>query len=346
MNKKKILVTGGLGFIGSHTCIELSNDYDLIIIDNLYNSKKNVLDKIIEITKKKSILFYNYDLLDKIKLDEIFEKDKPYGVIHFAGLKSVGESIKKPCFYYQNNLISTLNLIEVMEKHCCYNLIFSSSATVYGFQKSPLKENYEIGRDITNPYGQTKFMIEQILKDICFSNSKFNIISLRYFNPIGAHKSGLIGESPNDIPNNLMPYVLKVAANNNTKFNFGNKFDLLNVFGDNYDTEDGTCRRDFIHVVDLAKGHYSALKKINKLNGYNIFNMGTGHSTSVLELINIFKKVNNVEIPYQIADRREGDLDICFCDPNFTNEILKWKTELNIEDMCKDSWNFQLLNLE
>ena len=345
MEKPTIIITGGTGFIGSHTCVELMDSYNLVVIDNLFNSKKEVINKIKQITKKDNIQFYNFDLLDERLLDAVFQKHKPYGVIHFAGLKAVGESLKKPCYYYQNNLISTLNLLEVMEKNNCFKLIFSSSATVYGTQKSPLKEDLPIGQNITNPYGQTKAMIEQILKDMCISNNKWNIISLRYFNPVGAHSSGLIGENPNDIPNNLMPYVLKVAVNNNTKSNLGSQFDMLNIFGDDYNTSDGTCERDFIHVVDLAKGHVSALNKMVDFNGYNVFNLGTGNPTSVLKLVNTFKKVNNVEIPFTFAARREGDLDVTFCDPNYTFNILNWKTEKTIEDMCRDAWNFQKLNV-
>ena len=345
MEKPTIIITGGTGFIGSHTCVELMDSYNLVVIDNLFNSKKEVINKIKQITKKDNIQFYNFDLLDERLLDAVFQKHNPYGVIHFAGLKAVGESLKKPCYYYQNNLISTLNLLEVMEKNNCFKLIFSSSATVYGTQKSPLKEDLPIGQNITNPYGQTKAMIEQILKDMCISNNKWNIISLRYFNPVGAHSSGLIGENPNDIPNNLMPYVLKVAVNNNTKSNLGSQFDMLNIFGDDYNTSDGTCERDFIHVVDLAKGHVSALNKMVDLDGYNVFNLGTGNPTSVLELVTTFKKVNNINIPYKFANRREGDLDVTFCDPDYTYGILNWKTEKTISDMCRDAWNFQKLNL-
>lgn len=345
MEKPTIIITGGTGFIGSHTCVELINSYNLVVIDNLLNSKKEVIDKVKQITKKDNIQFYHFNLLDDKLLDAVFRKHKPFGVIHFAGLKAVGESVKNPCYYYQNNLITTLNLLEVMERHCCFKLIFSSSATVYGAQKSPLKEDFTIGQNVTNPYGQTKAMIEQILKDMCISNNKWNIISLRYFNPVGAHSSGLIGENPNDIPNNLMPYVLKVAVNNNTKNNLGSQFDMLNIFGDDYNTSDGTCERDFIHVVDLAKGHVSALNKMVDLNGYNVFNLGTGNPTSVLKLVNIFKKVNNVKIPFTFAARRAGDLDVTFCDPNYTYNILNWKTEKTIEDMCHDAWNFQKLNI-
>jgi UDP-glucose 4-epimerase len=344
MEKPTIIITGGTGFIGSHTCVELMNSYNLIVIDNLLNSKKEVIDKIKQITQKDNIQFYNFDLLDKKQLDIIFQKYNPYGVIHFAGLKAVGESVKKPCYYYQNNLITTLNLLEVMEKNNCFKLIFSSSATVYGSQKSPLKEDFTIGQNVTNPYGQTKAMIEQILKDMCVSNNKWNIVSLRYFNPVGAHRSGLIGENPNDIPNNLMPYVLKVAINNNTTFNLGEQFNHLKIFGNDYKTYDGTGERDFIHVVDLAKGHVSALNKMVDFNGYNVFNLGTGNPTSVLELVKTFENSNNVKIPFVYTERRQGDLDICFCDPEYTYRILNWKTEKTIEDMCRDAWYFQKLN--
>lgn len=342
--KPTIIVTGGTGFIGSHTCVELSELYNIIIIDNLCNSNKNVLDKIKQITNQ-DITFYEEDLLNKDRLNDIFDKHKPHTVIHFAGLKAVGESVQKPIYYYQNNIISTLNLLEVMNSHKCYNLIFSSSATVYGSQISPLKESMIIGNGITNPYGQTKFMIEVMLKDICKSNSKWNIVSLRYFNPVGAHESGLIGENPNDIPNNLMPFLLKVGINNNTDYNLGSRFNKLNVFGNDYSTNDGTCQRDFIHVVDLAKGHLVALKKINELKGYNIFNLGTGNPTSVLEMIETFKRVNKVDLPYECVARREGDLEVCFCDPTYTESILEWKTKKTLEDMCKDAWKFQLLNI-
>ena len=231
-----------------------------------------------------------------------------------------------------------------MKKYECYNLIFSSSATVYGSQKSPLKEDMVIGSGITNPYGQTKFIIEVILKDVCKSNSNWKVISLRYFNPVGAHESGLIGENPNDIPNNLMPFVLKVGINNNTEHNLGDQFDKLNIFGNDYSTIDGTCQRDFIHVVDIAKGHLAAMNKINNLNGYNIFNLGTGNPISVLEMVETFKRVNKVDIPYEFVNRRQGDLEVCYCDPNHTENILNWKTEYSLDDMCKDAWKFQLLN--
>lgn len=343
MDKQNIILTGGAGFIGSHTYLELINNYNVIIIDNLFNSNIKVIDKLTAILNKtlSDVIFYQEDLLNKQKIDQIFNIHKPYAVMHFAGFKAVSESVQKPLCYYQNNLISTLNLLEVMEKYNCFNLIFSSSCTVYGDQKSPLLEYYEIGKDITNPYGQTKFMIERILQDMCVSNNKWNIISLRYFNPVGAHPSGLIGEDPKDTPNNLMPLILKVAINNNTKYNLGSKYEILNIFGNDYNTRDGTCIRDYIHVVDLAKGHVKALIKLSKLQGYNVYNLGTGNGVSVLEMVNIFMKVNNVNIPYKITNRRSGDLPITYCNTNKSEKELEWKAELTLEDICKNSWKFQ-----
>ena len=342
-NKKTILITGGTGFIGSHTCVELMNNYNIVIIDNLINSNIKVVYRLKQITSS-DVKFYLYDLLDKNSLDNVFSEHRPYAVIHFAGLKSVNESVQKPLYYYQNNLISTLNLLEIMDKYNCHNLIFSSSCTVYGLQESPLDENLEIGRGITNPYGQTKFMIERILQDMCIANKKWNIIALRYFNPVGAHKSGLIGEDPNAIPNNLMPFILKVAINSNTEHYLGHNYDKLNVFGNDYNTRDGSCIRDYIHVVDLAKGHVKALQKMDELTGYNIYNLGTGNGVTVLEIVNTFMQVNNVQVPYKIADRRPGDLPITYCHPNKAEQELGWETELTLKDMCKDSWNFQLNN--
>ena len=332
MDKQNIILTGGLGFIGSHTYLELINDYNIIIIDNLCNSNIKVLDKLQQISNSKlsDIIFYQVNLLDKQKIDHIFNIHKPYAVIHFAGFKAVGESVQKPLYYYQNNLISTLNLLEVMEKYNCFNLIFSSSCTVYGNQKSPLLEDYEIGKNITNPYGQTKFMIETILQDMCIANNKWNIISLRYFNPVGAHHSGLIGEDPKNIPNNLMPFILKVAINNNTEYNLGSNYDKLNIFGNDYNTRDGSCIRDYIHVVDLAKGHVKALHKLSKLNGYNVYNLGTGNGISVLEMVNTFMKVNNVNIPYKITCRRLGDLPITYCNPIKSEKELGVESRINI----------------
>lgn len=342
-HKPTIIVTGGAGFIGTHTCIELAKSFKLVVIDNLHNSNKNAILKTEEIANTR-ITFYEEDLLNKTSLDTIFETHRPYAVIHFAGLKAVGESVQKPLFYYENNIVSTLNLLDVMRKYDCYKLIFSSSATVYGSQIAPLTETMTIGNGVTNPYGQTKFMIEVMLKDLCKSDTRWNIIALRYFNPVGAHESGLIGENPNDIPNNLMPFVLKVGINNNTDIDLGSQYNELKIFGSDYNTKDGTCERDFIHVVDLAKGHYAALKKIDDLNGYHVFNLGTGKPTSVLEIVNSFQEVNDVIIPHTFTPRRDGDLETCYCDPSHTYNILEWKTEKTIEDMCKDAWKFQRLN--
>ena len=342
-NKPNVIVTGGTGFIGSHICIELSEYFELVIIDNLYNSCLNTVEKIEKLISKK-VDFYKEDLLNKDKIESIFAKYEPYAVIHLAGLKSVNESIQKPLCYYMNNLYSTINLLEVMKKYQCFNLIFSSSATVYGRQSSPLRENTNIGDGITNPYGQTKYMIEKILGDICVSDTRWNVISLRYFNPVGAHPSGLIGENPNDIPNNLLPYILKVSVNNNTDTNLGTNYDRLKIFGNNYLTEDGTCERDFIHIVDLAKGHLAAILQLKSFSGYNVFNLGTGKPVSVLKFVNTFTKVNKLKLPYQISERRPGDLPVCFCDTSYSEKMLNWKAEKTLSDICIDSWKFQNLN--
>lgn len=327
----KILVTGGLGYIGSHTVVELcENNYEVVIIDNLSNSKIEVLDKLKMITGKE-IKFYLGDVCDKEILEEIFASENIDGVIHFAGFKSVGESVFKPLKYYRNNLDSTLTLLEVMEKYHVYNLVFSSSATVYGNPKSlPIKEDFPL--KTTNPYGTTKLFIEQILTDLYLANEKWNITILRYFNPIGAHKSGLIGEDPNDIPNNLMPYIVKVATG---------KFEVLNIFGDDYQTIDGTGVRDYIHVCDLANGHVLALKKIN---GLNFYNLGTGHGTSVLELVNMFEKVNHVKVNTKVIERRPGDIDACFADTKKAHDELGFEAKYNLEDMCRDAYNFVVKN--
>ena len=323
-----ILVTGGLGYIGSHTVVELiKNDYEVVIVDNLSNSKIETLDKLKKITGK-DIKFYKKDICDKESLREIFKENKIDSVIHFAGFKAVGESVSLPLKYYRNNIDSTLTLLEVMEENDCLNIIFSSSATVYGKPASlPIYEDFPLST--TNPYGTTKLFIEQILNDLYVSNNKWNITILRYFNPIGAHESGLIGEDPRDIPNNLMPYIVKVATK---------ELPVLSVFGDDYNTSDGTGVRDYIHVVDLAKGHVLALK--NKMLGIKIYNLGTGHGTSVLELINAFEKVNNIKVNKKIAPRRPGDIDACYasCDKAFKE--LGFKAELNIDDMCKSAYNF------
>ena len=336
-----ILVTGGLGFIGSHTCVQLlNNNYDVIVIDNLINSNITIKEKIIEITQK-NIIFYNYDLLDRNKLRQIFTDHLITGVIHFAGLKSVSESISNPLYYYENNLISTLNILECMIEFNCYNLIFSSSATVYGTSVSPLNENSTIGKGITNPYGKTKYMIEEILRDMSKSDTNFKITALRYFNPVGAHSSGLIGESPNSIPNNLMPFILKVAYHNNIK-EIDNHYSKLSIYGNDYDTKDGSGVRDYIHVNDLANAHIKAFE--NNIRGYNVYNLGTGNGTSVYELVKIFEKVNKVKVPYKFVERRPGDIGEVYCDNKLAKEKLNWEILNNIEDMCRDAWKFMLKN--
>ena len=329
-----ILVTGGTGFIGSHTCVELlNNNYNVIIIDNLSNSSIEVLEKIEKITSKKP-KFYKIDLCDKEKVKEIFNENKIDAVIHFAGYKAVGESVSNPLKYYRNNLDSTLTLLEVMKEVNCHNLIFSSSATVYGTPKElPIKEDFPLST--TNPYGTTKLMIERILKDISISDKEISIIILRYFNPIGSHKSGLLGENPNGIPNNLMPYIVRVATK---------ELPFLNVFGNDYDTHDGTGVRDYIHVVDLAKGHIKALEKSINFKGIEYYNLGTGTGYSVLDLVKTFEEVNNVKIPYKIVNRRPGDIAACFADPTKAYKELGFKAEYGIEDMCKDSYNYILKN--
>ena len=326
----KILVTGGLGFIGSHTVVELANsNFDVVIADNLYNSKEEVLNKLETITGKKFKL-YKYDLTDKEKVEEIFEQEEIDAVIHFAGYKAVGESVREPLMYYQNNLISTINLLEVMKEHNVKKFIFSSSATVYG-DNGETKYVETMGRgETTSPYGTTKAMIEKILEDLYFSDNSWNITLLRYFNPVGAHESGLIGEEPNGIPNNLMPYVMKVASG---------KLETLSIFGNDYPTVDGTGVRDYIHVVDLAKGHVKALE--NAPDGLNVYNLGSGKGVSVLELVTTFEKVNNIKVNYKIVDRRPGDLPEYYADPSKALKELNWKTEKTIEDICRDSWNYE-----
>lgn len=330
----KVLVTGGTGYIGSHTVVELlESGYEVVIVDNFSNSDPSVLDKISMITDKE-FTFYEGDVCDKKFLEDVFSKEKIDAVIHFAGYKAVGESVEKPLMYYQNNLGSTLNLLEVMETNNVYNFVFSSSATVYGKPETlPIKEDFPLSA--TNPYGYTKLMIEQILKDLSKSNDKWNIVLLRYFNPIGAHESGLIGEEPNGIPNNIMPYIMRVATG---------QYDKVHVFGNDYDTKDGTGVRDYIHVVDLANGHIKAIEYLVNNGGLSIFNLGTGNGYSVLELIENVKKVNNVEIPYVIEDRRPGDIAACYADPSLANEKLNWHAEKGIEEMCRDAYNFASKN--
>lgn len=330
-----ILVTGGAGFIGSHTVVELiDNGYDVIVLDNLSNSSIKAIKRVEEITGK-TIKFYKEDILNTEGLDNIFDKENIDSVIHFAGLKAVGESVKKPLLYYKNNIAGTLSLLSVMKKHNVKNIIFSSSATVYGDPKEvPIKESAKKGV-CTNPYGWTKSMIEQILFDVEKADESFNIVILRYFNPIGAHKSGLIGEDPNGIPNNLMPYITKVSVG---------ALKNLTIFGDDYDTKDGTCIRDYIHVVDLARGHVKALSKLKKGSGLSIYNLGTGVGYSVLDVVKNFEKANNVKIPYVIGKRRDGDIKENYASVEKAKNELSFVAEYNLFDMCKDSYNWQKNN--
>lgn len=332
---KTILVTGGLGFIGSETTIELiKNGYEPIVVDNLYNAKRSVLDRIEEITGKKPA-FYEIDACDEEALEKVFEEHHIDATIHFAGYKAVAESTRKPLEYYQNNLGSALAVLKVMKRHDSHGFIFSSSATVYGVpERLPLVETDPVG-SATNPYGETKIMIERILEDAAKADPSLQVILLRYFNPIGAHPSGLLGEDPNGIPNNLMPYVTQVAIG---------KLDHLNVNGDDYPTPDGTGVRDYIHVVDLAKGHVAALKRLETLKGLDIYNLGTGKGTSVLEVVHAFEKATGVKIPYVIAPRRPGDVAANYADASKAERELHWKATLTVEDACRDAYNFQKKN--
>lgn len=329
-----ILITGGAGFIGSHTAVELLQaDEEIVIVDNLSNAKITAIERIREITGK-DFPFYQEDCCDKEVLEKIFSENEIESVIHFAGFKAVGESVQKPIEYYENNLESTLSLCDVMRHHHCKRFVFSSSATVYGSPKSvPIQEDFPLST--TNPYGSTKLMIEQILRDICTSDSEWSVALLRYFNPIGAHKSGLLGENPNGIPNNLMPYINQVALG---------KLPHLNIFGNDYPTHDGTGVRDYIHVVDLAKGHQKAIERVRAVKGADAYNLGTGIGYSVLDIVQAFEKASGVSIPYQITDRRAGDIAECYADPLKSAQLLGWKAEKNLEDMCRDSWNFTTKN--
>lgn len=332
---KTILVTGGMGYIGSHCVVQLiEQGYEPIIVDNLCNSKREVLNRIQKITGKKPV-FYELDVRDEKNLSKVFDNHNIFAVIHFAGLKSVGESVLKPDLYFDNNIGSTNTLIKVMKEHGCKNLVFSSSATVYGNPKRvPIYETDEVG-GTTNPYGETKLRIEYILKDLAKEDKEWNIALLRYFNPIGAHKSGLIGEDPQGIPNNLMPYITQVAVG---------KLKELKVFGNDYPTKDGTGVRDYIHVDDLAYGHILSIKKIEQNPGLVIYNLGTGVGTSVLELVNAFEKANNIKINYSIVDRRAGDIAECYANADKANKELGFKCARNIVDACRDSWNWQKNN--
>ena len=328
----KILVTGGAGYIGSHTCVELLNEgFEVVVVDNFSNSKSSSLDAIKKITGK-DFKFYEIDYLDKDALNKVFEENKIDAVINFAGFKAVGESVQKPIEYYTNNISGALNLLDVMRKHNVKKFVFSSSATVYGNpEKIPLTEDCKIG-GTTNPYGTSKLFIEQILKDIYASDNSWDIIILRYFNPVGAHESGLIGEDPKGIPNNLMPYIAKVATK---------ELKELSVFGNDYNTPDGTGVRDYIHVVDLAKGHVLALNKLEKEGkGLFIYNLGTGTGYSVLDLVHAYEKANNVKVPYKIAPRRDGDIATCYSDPTKAKNELGFVATKTIEDMCHDSYKF------
>ena len=327
----KILVTGGAGYIGSHTCVELlNNNYDIVVIDNFVNSKRDVIDNIKKITGK-DFSFYDGDVRDRELLSKIFDDNNIDAVIHFAGLKAVGESVQKPLEYYQNNLDSTLILLDVMKEYGVKKIIFSSSATVYGDNKNvPFREDYEIG-GTTNPYGTSKLFIEHILNDLSISDSSFSIVILRYFNPIGAHSSGFIGDNPNGIPNNLMPYICKVATG---------ELSCLNIFGNDYPTHDGTGVRDYIHVVDLADGHVKALNKVFSDTGVHIYNLGTGVGYSVLDVVDAFERVNKLKIPYVIQSRRDGDIAECYADVSKAFRELGFKTRYDIDDMVKDSYLF------
>ena len=328
-----ILLTGGAGFIGSHTAVELiESGYNVIIADDLSNSDESVIDRIGIITGSYP-KFYNIDVADKVALEKVFSEEDIDAVIHFAGFKAVGESVEEPLKYYRNNLDSTLSLLETMKAHGCSKIVFSSSATVYSLvDEVPFNEESEpLG--CTNPYGWTKYMIEQILRDCCIADPELSVVLLRYFNPIGAHESGLIGEKPNGIPNNLMPYVTQVAQGIRPQ---------LNIFGSDYPTHDGTGVRDYIHVTDLAKGHVAALRYVENHKGCETFNLGTGKGYSVLELVKTFERVNDVKVPYEIVDRRPGDIAVCYAGTEKAENVLGWKSTKTLEDMCRDSWRWQI----
>ena len=329
-----ILVTGGAGYIGSHTCLELLNEgHEVIVVDNLSNSKTEALERVEDISGKE-LKFYEVDLLDKQKLAGIFEAHQIDSVIHFAGYKAVGESVSLPLSYYHNNIVGTIYLCELMKKYGVKDLVFSSSATVYGDPETvPIKESFPLSA--TNPYGRTKLFIEEILRDLYISDSSWNIALLRYFNPVGAHESGRIGEDPNDIPNNLMPYISQVAVG---------KLEQLSVFGDDYPTKDGTGVRDYIHVVDLSIGHLKALQKLNDNPGLLTYNLGTGKGFSVLDMVKAFEKASGKKVPYQITERRPGDIAKCYADPSKAEAELDWRAERGIDEMCKDTWRWQSKN--
>ncbi|MEA4824154.1 MAG: UDP-glucose 4-epimerase GalE [Clostridiaceae bacterium] len=331
----KLLVTGGAGYIGSHTCVELlAAKHEVVIVDNLSNSSSEAIRRIEKIAKQ-NVTFYNADILDEPKLSSIFEYERPDAVIHFAALKAVGESVAKPLAYYTNNITGTLTLLRVMDAHAVRTIVFSSSATVYGDPATvPIREDFPLSA--TNPYGQTKLMNEQILRDLHRANNAWKVALLRYFNPVGAHKSGLIGEDPSGIPNNLTPYITQVAMG---------KREYLSVFGNDYDTPDGTGVRDYIHVVDLARGHIAAVEKLASMDGGVLtVNLGTGRGYSVLEMVKMFEEVSGKQIPYKITARRPGDIATCYADPSLAAELLGWKAERGLREMCEDSWRWQSMN--
>lgn len=338
MSNNAILITGGAGYIGSHTVVEVLNAgySNIVVVDNLCNSSQESIRRVEAITGKQ-VTFYNVDLLDKPSLENVFQKHKFYAVMHFAGLKAVGESVKIPLKYYNNNIQGTIHLFECMEKYNVKNIVFSSSATVYGDpQYLPLDENHPTG-GCTNPYGKTKYFIEEILRDVVIAQKDWNVTILRYFNPVGSHKSGDIGEDPQGIPNNLMPYITQVAVGRRPH---------LNIFGNDYETPDGTGVRDYIHVVDLALGHVAALKKMiqDPCSGYKVYNLGTGHGQSVLEMVEAVSKASGKKILYKVTDRRAGDVASCYADPSLAEKELSWKTERSLEEMCEDSWRWQVKN--
>ena len=332
--KQKFLLTGGVGYIGSHTCVEMLNaGYDIVVVDNLCNSSEKTLIRIEEITDR-PVDFYQADVLDLDAMNQVFSEHSIGGVIHFAGLKAVGESVEQPVAYYQNNICGTISLCKAMQKHGVFDIVFSSSATVYGDPASlPITEDFPLSA--TNPYGRSKLIIEEMLRDLWVSDDRWKVTLLRYFNPVGAHATGLLGEDPAGIPNNLMPYVAQVASG---------KLERLSVFGNDYPTVDGTGVRDYIHVVDLAKGHLRALEKMQGTTGVNVFNLGTGCGYSVLEMVAAFELASGVEIPYQIVGRRSGDIAACYADPSLAESVLGWKTELGLEQMCADTWRWQKNN--
>ncbi len=332
--KQKVLLTGGAGYIGSHTCVEMLNaGYEIVVVDNLCNSSKKALERI-EVITGQSLAFYQADLMDTDAMSQVFSEHSINSVIHFAGLKAVGESVEQPVAYYENNICGTISLCKKMQEHGVFNIVFSSSATVYGDPALlPINEGFPLSA--TNPYGRSKLVIEEILRDLWVADDRWNVTLLRYFNPVGAHASGLLGEDPSGIPNNLMPYIAQVASG---------KLERLSVFGNDYPTMDGTGVRDYIHVVDLAKGHLKALEKMQDESGVSVYNLGTGCGYSVLEMVSAFEKASGVEIPYQIVGRRSGDIAAYYADPFLAESALGWKAELGLEQMCADAWRWQKNN--